>query len=310
MKQFFPIVFVLTLVLTGIGCSSNSALVSDFNPTKGAATNPNNPESDAEGPFKRQLMTAVSYDGYTYIPNDVWISDQANVPDIVQAEDKLYLYYTGWVVGDRLNSSAVAISEDEGRSWVYKYLEIQNLPKLAPPADPDIILLDDGTFRLYFTSGDGKFSGIHYAEGVDGINFDYKGTAVFPTDTWIMDSTTFYLDGQWHMYVLADLSIETLWHLISDDGIEWEITEKTSFPILGTPHMPSNGILIDDVYHLFMFNPQDGTVRSQYTTDSYNWTVDEGVRIGPLDDGRKVGDSAVVQTGDTYLMIYTTNVVE
>jgi len=222
----------------------------------------------------------------------------------------IYLYYSGWLVGNKINKSAVAISEDSGQTWNFKYIEIAEQPALEPPDDIDIVILDDGTFRMYFTAGNGSHTGIHYAESNDGINFTYKAATVFPTDTWILDSTTYFLDDQWHMYAQADAKIDDIWHLISADGIYWEITEQTSFPFEGNLHIPSNGYMLDGNFHMLMFSPETGEVRSRHTTDSYNWTVDEDVRIGPLDDGRKVGDSSVIQIGDRYLMVYTTTIPE
>lgn len=307
MKAVIP-VLLFTLTLTGCGLSNN--ITSDFEPTRGAASVPKDGDPNA-GPFNKRLMTAVSYDGLEYLPTeDGWITDQGNVPDLIEKDGSIYLYYTGWIIGGELNKTAVAISENNGSTWALKHIAIENLPKLAPPADPDVVLLEDGTVRLYFTSGTGLATGIYYAESQDGINFEYKGEAVVPADTKILDSTTFLIDDTWHMYVMADESIETLWHLISDDGIAWEISEITSFRIDGVPQMPSNGIWIDDSYHLFMFNPVSGEVRSQSTTDGYNWAVDEGVRIGPLSDGRIVKDPAILSLDNLHLMVYVTTIPE
>ena len=308
MKQA-TILFALLLVL-GAGCP-NATLTSDFKPTVGASSTPST-ETGNEGPYDRQLVTAISYDGFEYLPiEDGWITDQANVPDLVRTDDgTLYLYYTGWIVGDRLNETAVAISKDEGVSWSFHYLTFEDAPEgYGSFVDPDVVLLDDGTFSLYFTSGDWVGSGIYFAESTDGIHFTFLGAAVKPVESSVLDSTTIHINDTWHMYVMTSEGVQKIWHLLSDDGITWEITEMTQFVIDGISYMPSNGIWIDGVFYLFMFNSETGDIRSQSTTDGYNWTVDKEVHIGPLDDGRAMMDATVIQRTDgSYLMVYVTTV--
>lgn len=304
MKQLLSLLIVGIFVLTGCGFSGLGA--SDFTPPTAPATLPRDVEPN-EGPFQRELRTATSTDGVTFTDTGNWVAGQANVPDLVRVGNTIYLYYTGWVVGDRLNASAVAISDDEGETWTYKYLEIEGNENYGTPADPDVVVLEDGTFRLYFTSGNEIGSGIFYAEGTDGVNFEYKGVVFQPVEITAGDATVALIDGLWHMWTHSSEGVDSLFHLTSEDGLTFDVQSLTSFPADGEkPHMTDNGLWIDDTFHLFVSGP-DGVVRSMRTDDGFDWYSDEGVR---LDKGDRefVKGVAMTQLKDgTWLMVYTTN---
>ena len=64
-------------------------------------------------------MTAVSSDALAFTRTGTIIGDQLNVPDLVyDADGYLFLYFSGYTLGDRVNSTAVAISADDGDTWV------------------------------------------------------------------------------------------------------------------------------------------------------------------------------------------------
>ena len=71
---------------------------------------------------------------------------------VMDTEGRIFLYYTSWEVGPLKNATAVAISTDNGNSWTYKHVEFQGFGPGAP-VDSDIVLLPDGTFRMYVTTG-------------------------------------------------------------------------------------------------------------------------------------------------------------
>ena len=311
MNKYFLIVLAAILLVSG--CGFNSGPKSDFEPQKGAFETQEDMEDFATNAFNKRLMTAYSYDGLEYLPtDDGWITDQANTPDVVQNSDgDIYLYFKGWIAGGEQDKTSVAISPDQGQTWYFKHLNVTDLPNNIDPSYPDVILLDDGTFRLYFstTNPDGYF-GIYYAEGSDGVNFTFKGDVAAPPNTSISNSTTFKVQDEWHMYAMVNDEDGILWHLLSDNGTYWEITEITSFPIDGTYQIPSNGVWLDGVFHMFMSDPDSGEVRSQSTTDGYNWTVEDGTRIGPLEDGRFVKDPTILELDNSHLMIYVTTIPE
>ncbi len=303
MKKSF-LLFAILLLL-GIGCPSKSVgLVSDFEPVRAKATLP---QGESDGLQVHRLMTAISYDGLSYTQNDTWIADQADAPDAVVKDTTIYLYYTGWIVGDRLNTTAVAISQDGGQSWVYKYLKLEQGGPIDRVVSADVVLLEDGTFRLFFTAGNPQ--GIHYAQSSDGISFTYMGVVFAQSDDIARDSTTFKVGDTWHMYAASKDGAQRLWHLTSTDGVTFTLYALTSFPFDNEPYMPGNGLWLDDRYHLFMSSTDDASIRSMWSKEGFDWYPGDGARLEPLQTEDWVRDPAIValDNGQT-LMFYVTKI--
>lgn len=302
---------LLLVVLLGAGCSNGPAISkttqSDFTPVNGSATVPGD-QNSAEGPFQKRLKTAISYDGSTFTSSELLISDQAHAPDMVMTESgTIYLYYAGWIVGDRLQTSAVAISDDQGQTWTYKYLELENSGPIDRIEYPDVVLLEDGTFRMFFTGSNPQ--GIHMAESQDGINFGYKGAVFEQSDDIAINSTTHKIGDTWHMYAESAEGAERLWHLTSNDGISFSVYDLTSFPIDGaTAQLPSNSIWITDRAYLF-FSDTNGNVRSMWSKNGFDWYPNDQIYLTPSDEEAFIKDVSVLALDDKrYLMVYTTNI--
>lgn len=126
----------------------------------------------------RKLYSAVSSDGLTWtVEAGVRFQDAGDgkpgelftsVPDVIRLNDngKLRMYYT------RGATSATALSGDEGLTWA-KEADLDLTRKVA--IDPDIVLLDDGTYKLFFTTFEDEFGiGEQWVVGAtssDGIKF-------------------------------------------------------------------------------------------------------------------------------------------
>ena len=101
------------------------------------------------GPWNSRLMIAYSDDGLNWERTNQIVSDQADVPDLAIDEDgTLYLYYTAWELASStvVNTTHVAISEDNGETWTFKFLELNGIEENVGSAlvDPDIHILEDG----------------------------------------------------------------------------------------------------------------------------------------------------------------------
>jgi len=147
----------LALVVSGCGFNSTPATTDDlsvFQPTSALTNEPTDVDPGVAA-NRKSLMTAISYDGLTFVPNDGWIVDQAHAPDAIIKDGKIYLYYSGWLVGKELNKTALAISEDNGQTWTHHHLTF--IDKLVSDAlAPDVVLLDDGTIRMFFNARSGS----------------------------------------------------------------------------------------------------------------------------------------------------------
>jgi len=157
----------------------------------------------------RRLFSAFSEDGFHWSkeegvrfqeygdgkPDELFTS----VPDIIRLDNgDLRMYYTRGI------TSAMALSTDEGITWTKE----RNLDFDRIVIDPDILLLDDGTYKLFFTSFDSEFGvGSQYvmsASSSDGINFTVdSGKRLEPVSEHmlLLDPDIIRLsDGSYRMY--------------------------------------------------------------------------------------------------------------
>jgi len=123
----------------------------------------------------RKLYSAVSADGLTWTkeagvrfydegdkPGQVFTS----VPDVMRLPDgRLRMYYT------RGMTSATAVSSDEGVTWTKE----RNLDLGEIAVDPDILFMDDGTYKLFYTTFESEWAVgsqvMMSASSADGISF-------------------------------------------------------------------------------------------------------------------------------------------
>jgi hypothetical protein len=267
----YSLVFLSLFLVMGVGCTSTpSTLTSDFTPVRGSASAPSADITDS--PHDRRIMTAISYDGLSYIQNDAWVCDQCHAPDAIIKDGTIYLYYTGGIIGDRAYTTAVAISSDQGKTWTYKYVDIVGDEGGAGRFfDPDVVLLEDGTFRMYFVSGLPR--SLFYAESSDGITYDYKARLFSPSEDEITHPTVINIGDAWYLYALSEDNAHRVWFLTSTNGTNFEMYSMTSFPMEGVPATPSNALWVDD---RFISSSLITTKRSKASGARTGWT---GIRM-------------------------------
>ncbi len=311
--SLYIILFLSFTLLTGCGTTQPDAYLeainaSDFTPPIGRAANPP-PNSAGE----RRLLTAISTDGIHFTPTGKILTDQGNVPDMVITTDgTIMLYYVGGSVEEgKEESTAMALSHDNGETWEFHALTFNNFPTSRDPSDPDVVMLPDGTYRMYYTTDVAKKKiGIAYAESADGIAFAYKGTALV-LDEGVMDSSTLFFDDVWHMYVLQQQGSEQI-HATSTDGKTFTIAngEKLHFPLVG--YISSNPLIENDTVRMFAFNLPEKNIRSFTTSDMETWTSSDIALTG--DDATTlesnyIQDSTVAELNDgSYLMVYVSEI--
>lgn len=323
MNRFFAAFLAIGLLL-GAGCTNpitgDTLVETTPRPTSPAKSTTFTPPTGAdlasgvETPGRRRLMSATSTDGITFTRTDEVVADQANVPDLVMdADGTIYLYYSGWTVGNRTNAAAVAISEDQGKTWTHHQVAISAKADMTHSGDPDIVILADGTFRLYstFNLPGSQDAGIFVADGTDGIHFVSKGVA-FQAEPSAVDSNTALLGDTWHMWTLTHQSMQT-YHATSDDGVTFEEKEHVAYRAGREEVAMSNVLPTADGYRMYAFSPGAGDIRSLVSTDGETWTAEAGARL-TLDEtsgleAEYVKDPAVIRLKDgTYLMVYVTQI--
>lgn len=323
MQSRLIVSLLCSVLLVGAGCTTQTVKTptattpaagqvdTTYTPPTGADTSPN-----AKNPGRRRLMTATSTDGLTFTRTNTVVTDQANVPDLVMDEDgTLYLYFSGWEVGDRENAMGVAISEDQGKTWTFHQVTISGGPNMTNSGDPDVVILKDGTFRLFstFATPETKTSAIFYSEGTDGIAFDYGGIA-FHGDAETLDSNTYLVGDTWHMYTLVEKTTNSF-HATSKNGTTFSQQARDAYEIDKLPMVMSNVVAFDGGYRMYAFTPvpSAANIHSYWSTDGETWAAEDGIRLS-LDassglESKYVMDPSVIRLTDgSYLMVYVTQI--
>ncbi len=294
------------ILLSGCGTANTLTVGNDFSPPHGRAA--------TAKPYTagvRRIMTAMSADGIHFIPTGNILSDRANVPDVHIADDgAIWVYYIGQdIETGKEESTVLATSSDQGTSWTYHYLTFNDFPNHRDPSDPDVVRLEDGTYRMFFTmSFTAKKYGIGYADSPDGLTFTYKGKS-FEGPLDAVDSNTVYFDGVWHMFAGQEKNPGQV-HATSTDGITFTLATDQTPVFPGKNYYSSDELVENDVLRLYAFSGDEKNARSFTTTDGRTWTPD-GVALSG-DDTTTLGtdylqDISVAKRSDgTYFMAYVT----
>ena len=156
----------------------------------------------------RKLYSAISDDGKKWTKEDgvrFWDYGDGkpgeiftSVPDVIRLpDDRLRMYYT------RGATSATALSSDEGLTW-NKEIEIKFRKVVI---DFDIVQLEDGSYKLFFTTFEGEFGigeqWVMSASSADGVNFVVgDGKLIEPNTSGglVTDPDVIKIDNGYRMY--------------------------------------------------------------------------------------------------------------
>jgi hypothetical protein len=263
--------------------------VSDITPGSGAASPPGGTSND--GPWNHRVMSASSSVGLTWV-KDENIADQASVPDAVLDNDNnIRIYYIDWYNGHVIS---VALSHD-GINWIYKKTTIQGevagSQSGISPVDPDIVLLPDGRYRLFYMYA-GK---IYSAISNYGINFVKESGVRFQGESgeiW-MDPDVVKMGDVWRMFTWKQVGTgNEVIGTVSNDGLNF-----TKENVLTTVGNISCTIPVTGGYRMYYV---ESDIRSAFSSDGRNW-VSEGLRL------ENAADPTVIRLPNgAYKMFYKT----
>lgn len=283
------------------------------------------PSSD--GPGVRRVLLATSSDGVNFTRSSKLLSDQANTPNmVVDPDGRILLYYTAYDIDPSASSSdgsnqdgiAVAVSGDQGVSWKYYCVGMSGFAANRPPiGDPDVVRLDDGTYRMYVTNGDSSGNiNIYSATSTDGLSFVYEGLALNTGSHNYKDSLTTKIGSQWVMYLLRSDTTQNL-RATSTNGVTFTMGSDETFSMtvgsVAELFVLSNWLKTSSGTRVFAFSGATNDIRSYTTTNGSTFTADTTVSLGlPLDSTLEkswVKDAAVQQlSGGSYLMAYVSEI--
>lgn len=263
--------------------------VSDITPGSGKGSG----QPGQDGPWNHRVMSATSSDGLTWVKDNRIIADQASVPDAILDKDgNIRVYYVDWYNGHVIS---VALSHD-GVNWIYKKVTIQGevagSQQGPAPVDPDIVLLPDGRYRLYYM----YLGNIYSAVSNYGINFVKEEGVRFKGaegETW-MDPDVVNMGNVWRMFVWKPVGAASqVISTVSSDGLSF-----TKENVLTTVGNISCTIPVEGGYRMYYVG--GGGISSAFSSDGVNW-AGEGLRL------EGVADPAVIKLPNgTYKMFYKT----
>lgn len=286
---------------------------SDLTPPSGRAERPADAKTDNDGPaWNRRILTAFSSDeGKTWQKTNTIFTDRAEVPSAVaDATGRIFVYYQSYHP-DHKNAILVAVSEDDGATWAHKTIAI-DLPSTQKGADPSVVVLDDGRFRMYFSAvipGESKVS-THSATSSDGINFTMDpGVRFTVADRGVVAPTVVRTGGQWYLFYIGDGGKN--YRASSTDGLIFGSAEVLQ---LDGYFVGESAIAVEGGYRMFAFSGAPGKVtgvRSLFSVDGASWASEGDVLSldGSNLESVTLRTATAVRLSDKRLMMFYTTVI-
>lgn len=218
-------------------------------------------------------------------------------------------------------------------AWQYEQTVIKNDQDYNQ--NPDIIQLKDGCWRMY-THGWRKGveeNNIYSFYSCDGLNWEFNGLVIKEAN---MPAALLLDDGRIRLYSTLNAGeknpLISMKSYISDDGLNFELEKEISFAgdeqeikSIKTITHPEI-IKLDRGYRIYFdegeLTPQNfqrykdenwqwpvWRIRSLYSEDGLNWTLEPGIRIdyeqAPLTFMQRAGSCTVIEQGDGYQMYFS-----
>ncbi|MBU3923470.1 MAG: hypothetical protein KJ592_00980 [Nanoarchaeota archaeon] len=217
--------------------------------------------------------------------------------------------------------------------WGYEQVVIKNGNNYN--ANPDIIQLKDGCYRIYSHGNEEgvEENSIFSFHSCDGLNWEFEGRRI---ESAAMPAAMMLDDGNIRLYYQKGIERDgkpeqALMYADSSDGLNFKINEEY---LLETNKGVLEGIKtighfeiirIDEGYRIYFdegeLTPRDferyedenwnwpvWRIRSIFSEDGLDWKLDTGVRIDyeqePLRYMQRAGSSTVIKQGDEYYMYF------
>ncbi len=268
-------------------------------PTVAPRPNPPNPN---EGPWNNDLVVAHSGDGLQFGKTTLFV-ERGGVPSIIRDLDgRLITVFQWFTFNDRAAFDRVAVvySADGGVTWTApESIAVAGLPsELMRPFDPTIVQLEDGRYRLYFTSnqvGGGSRPAIYSAISNDARTYTFELGTRFAPATGTVDASIVQFGGAWHMFShTQEANTGRGYHATSSDGIAFNQVADVNAGV-GRQWI-GNAIVAGSVLRYYG-SGRDG-IWSATSADGSTWTMEPGSRLSPAGD-----PSAVILGSGEVLLI-------
>lgn len=240
---------------------------------------------------------------------DITVSN-AGVPCITRGPNGELIQMFQWFPNGDVSIQFIArrTSYDDGSTWG----EIQaiqwandNFPH-STPADPSLTVLDDGTYRLYFTShliDDDKFPATFSATSTDGLLFSWEeGKRMQSETSGILDPSVIFFNGEYHYFAPRPGISHGAIYATSTDGITF--TQQTDVTVKGytdTKFLGNPSVVNGELQFFGTLEPTNGAWGGVFiatSSDAVNWEV-------AMTNYGEIADPAGIMTEDGTLMFVT-----
>lgn len=252
----------------------------------------------ADDPWDHGLLAGWSLDGIHFQGAGLF-EVAAGVPCLTEGPAGELVATFQWFDPVAFDEMARRVSLDGGRTWSdAEPLVLSGAPgRFVNPVDPALVVLNDGRWRLYFTSAPAgsRSADTYSAISSDGLNFQWEAGARFQIDgEFLLDPAVAWFGGLWHLYLPRHMQGDGAFYATSSDGLNFERQDDVEVPgilFLGNPLVHGEDLVF------YGGGPRGVAVLS--SSDGSRWREEASI-LAP------VGDPAVIRSRDgVYLALAT-----
>ena len=259
------------------------------------------------GPWNNPLMMTTSMDGQQFDLPTVF-QDSAGVPSLIRWKGDTLVAAFQWFRQPKPSPTwdrvAVKFSYDNGQSWTTPVpIQIPDLPAgYQRPFDPTLVVLDDLSIRMYFSSsaippmGLDETVNTYSATSADGIHYTFDpGIRVDHPTKPVIDPAVIRFKNLWHYTAPAGAPQDGAHHYTSTDGLTF--SEQASLPSDNTHNWTGN-LMLESPDLVRFYGAGPGGIWFSESDNGATWGLYQPTNI-------QGGDPTVLKRNeDDYLMIY------
>lgn len=242
------------------------------------------------------LYIATSKDGREWKPAATPLADQAASPEILEGEKgKLFIYHVDTTKKPAASEEWVSlITSEDAKTWSKpRRIKVNNKLFDQPVADLSVVRLDDGRFRIYYTTRADAASveQVHSAVSKDGVEFE-REPGVRLEKKGVCHPEVLRIDDTWWMFLqLSNGSGAAR----SDDGLTFEAVDVGFGGACPAAVEIEGGVRV--------YTCKDGL--ASYFWDFKGAPKSEGVCLKPGDGFNIIGEPSCIKRADgTFLMVF------
>lgn len=323
-----PCLLALLTVFPGCGGTSSPPAASASPPPSGTAADewaqcgtydPAETAFPASSPNHNRLLVATSADGLVWRKTGTVVADHADVPDAVLGPDgAVVVHFVSFCAGVR--DTVQAKTSTDLLRWTARTVAIEGRSTPGSAVDPDVVRLEDGRYRIYYTvfplGADGRpgRGRTHHATGSTPYRFTEDGLAFEDAAGGdVLDPSVLRCGAAWRIY--AGGPMDRVRTGISPDGALFTQLEDLVLP---DPTVRfANGAAVPEGHRFWGFAGEAAgghhVVSLLSRDDCASWTLEAGERLSLepaiAAESRSVKDPAVVRLPDgTWAMLYVSRI--